>query len=122
METALLGLGTHFLIATIMAAVFVLAAARIGALTRSAVLWGFLYGLVLYIAMNYVAVPLSAAGPDGRFPADLTEVSQRLQRSFSQIKTDDAYPWMIWGTLLTHTMLVGIPIALIAKRFTPQQT
>lgn len=118
MDTGLLGLATHFAIATTMAAVFVIAASRIGALMRNAVLWGLLYGLVLYVVMNYIVVPLSSAG--GHFPTGLTEVGERLQRSFSRIKTDDTYPWMIWGTLFTHTFLVGVPIALIAKRFTPQ--
>jgi hypothetical protein len=121
MDTALLGLAAHFAIATIMAAVFVLAASRIGALTRKAILWGFLFGLVLYVVMNYIVVPLSAAGAGGHFPADLADAGERLQRSFSRIKADDTYPWMIWGTLLTHTFLVGVPIALIARRFTSQQ-
>lgn len=120
METALLGLATHFAIAMIVAGVFILAASRMGALTRNAVLWGLLYGLVLYVAMNYIVVPLSAAGAGGHFPADLADAGERLQRSFSRIKTDDTYPWMVWGTLFTHTFLVGVPIALIAKRFTPQ--
>src|SRR5204863_6229671 len=49
METALMGLGTHFMIATIMAAVFVMAALVFGVLKKNPVLWGFLYGLVLYV-------------------------------------------------------------------------
>jgi hypothetical protein len=28
---------------------------------------------------------------------------------------------MLWGTIFTHTVLVGIPIALIARRFGSQQ-
>jgi hypothetical protein len=117
METALLGLGTHFMIATMMAAVFVAVAGRWAALAARPLLWGFLYGLILYVAMNYVVVPLSAAGAGGYFPMDFAETAERLRRSFSRIKTDDAYPWMIWGTIFTHTALVGVPIALIANRF-----
>ncbi|MEQ1618902.1 MAG: hypothetical protein ABL883_11235 [Terricaulis sp.] len=116
LETAFIGLGTHFLTATLMAATFVTAASRVRALTRNALMWGVLYGLLLYVAMNYVVVPLSSAGAGGHFPVDLAEASQRLQRSFSKLKTDATYPWMIWGTLFTHTVLVGLPIALIAKR------
>jgi uncharacterized membrane protein YagU involved in acid resistance len=120
METALLGLGTHFLIATLMAAVYVLAAQSFKALTKGAILWGFVYGLILYVAMNYVVVPLSAAAT-GEFASSLAEVSSRLQSSFSEIRGGaDAYPWMLWGTILTHTVLVGVPIALTAKRFAPQ--
>ena len=40
--TALLGLATHFMIATVMAAVFVLVATRWPALKHNAVMWGLL--------------------------------------------------------------------------------
>ncbi len=120
-ETALIGLGTHFMIALFMASVYVAAAARFGALVQRPVVWGFLYGIVLYGVMNYVVVPLSAASPEGRFAADFADASARLSRSFSSIKTNDDYPWMIWGTLFTHTALVGIPIALAAKRMLRRQ-
>lgn len=122
MDTALLGLGSHFLIATLMAAVYVFAAQSFSVLTQKAVLWGFIYGLILYVAMNYVVAPLSAAGGDGHFAVSLGEIGSRLQDSFSDIRPrwDANYPWMIPGTILTHTVLVGIPIALAAKRFAPQ--
>jgi uncharacterized membrane protein YagU involved in acid resistance len=118
-DTALLGLGSHFLIATLMAAVYVLAAQGMKMLTTRAILWGLLYGLVLYVAMNYVVVPLSAAGANGHMAASLGEATARLQESFSQIRPryDANYPWMLAGTIFTHTVLVGLPIALIAKRF-----
>jgi hypothetical protein len=117
-STALLGLGSHFLIATIMAAVYVLAARALKMLTQQAVLWGLVYGLILYVAMNYVVVPLSAAGANGHFASSLSDVSERLSASFSEVRGGSAdYPWMLWGTIFTHTALVGAPIALIAKRF-----
>lgn len=118
-DTALLGLGSHFLIATLMAAVYVLAAQGMKALTQRAILWGLLYGLVLYVAMNYVVVPLSAARANGHIAASFGEVTARLQDSFSMIRPryDADYPWMLAGTIFTHTVLVGLPIALIAKRF-----
>lgn len=121
-DTAVLGLGSHFLIATLMAAVYMLTAQSFSALTSKAVLWGFIYGLILYVAMNYVVAPLSAAGGDGHFAASLGEIGSRLQASFSDIRPrwDANYPWMIPGTIFTHTVLVGIPIALVAKRFAPQ--
>jgi uncharacterized membrane protein YagU involved in acid resistance len=122
METAALGLGLHFLIATLMAAAYVLAATRITMLTRQAILWGLAYGLLLYVAMNYVVVPLSAAGANGHF-ATASEIGPRLQASFSEVRGGggDNYPWMLAGTIFTHTVLVGLPIALIAKRFVGQQ-
>jgi uncharacterized membrane protein YagU involved in acid resistance len=120
-STAALGLVTHFFLATIMAAVFVFAASALKTLTRRALVWGFLYGLVLYVAMNYVVVPLSAAAT-GQFAAGFAEATARLQDSFSEVRGGaQDYPWLIWGTLFTHTVLVGVPIALIAKRFAPQQ-
>ncbi len=122
MEAAFLGLGTHFMIATLMAAIYVLVALRIAALTRQAVLSGLLYGLSLYVAMNYVVVPLSAAAT-GAF-ATPSEIAPRLQESFNEVRGGggEQYPWMLAGTIFTHTVLVGLPIALIAKRFVGQKT
>lgn len=119
LETAAVGLASHMLIATLMAAVYVLLATRISALTKQALLWGFVYGLLLYVAMNYVVVPLSAAGGNGAFASSISDASARLGESFSEVQGGggETYPWMIWGTIATHTLLVGVPIALIAKRF-----
>jgi uncharacterized membrane protein YagU involved in acid resistance len=123
METALLGLGTHFMLATIMAAIYVLLAKRVPMLTRQAVLWGLVYGLILYVAMNYIVVPLSAAGANGHF-ATASEIGPRLQTAFSEVRGDGGgdYPWLLAGTIFTHTVLVGLPISLIAKRFVGQQS
>lgn len=118
MDTALLGLASHFLIATLMTTAYVLAATRISALTRQAILCGVLYGLFLYVAMNYIVVPLSAAGANGHF-ATLNEIGPRLQAAFSEVQGGGGgrHPWLLAGTIFTHTVLVGLPIALIAKRF-----
>lgn len=117
--TAALGLASHFLLATLMAAVFVFAAQRLRTLTQNALLWGLLYGLVLYVAMNYVVVPLSAAGANLHFASSFGEAGARLSEAFSEIKPghDPNHPWLLAGTIFAHTVLVGIPIALIAKRF-----
>lgn len=122
LESATLGFASHFLIATLMAAVYVVAAQRFRVLTDKAILWGFIYGLILYVAMNYVVAPLSAAGGGGQFPASVGEIVARLRESFSGFHPDwdPRFPWMIPATILTHTVLVGIPIALVAKRFARQ--
>lgn len=119
---AMQGLATHFLLAVIMAAVFVVAARAIPALLKRPVVWGIVYGLILYVAMNYVVVPLSAAST-GHFASSVGEVTSRLQESFSAARPepDPQYPWMLAGTIFTHTIFVGVPIALIAKRFGSQQ-
>lgn len=115
-DTAMLGLGTHFMLATMFAAVFVLAAARLPTLSRHAMIWGLLYGFGLYLMMTYVVVPLSAANPLQHFAADGNDALARLTESFSTVRPKD--PWQLFGTIFTHTALVGAPIALINRRFT----
>ena len=57
----LLGLVLQWVMSIIIAGVFTLAAARIPALARRWVLNGALYGVVVFIVMNFVVVPLSVA-------------------------------------------------------------
>ena len=89
---AVLGLATHFTLMAIMATVFVLIAQRRPALTASPIQWGVMYGLVTYVVMNLIVVPL-------RFPAAWPPK-----------------PIGIATQLFAHIVLVGIPIALIAAR------
>jgi len=121
-DTAALGLGSHFLIATLMAAVYTLASQSFRALAGKWILWGFIYGLMLYVAMNYVVVPLSAAGGNGQFASSFGEAAMRLQEAFNGFRPryDSNYPWMIPATIFTHTVLVGLPIAWAAHRTAPQ--
>jgi len=92
-QSALLGLGLHFFMTTMMALVYTLAAKAFPVLNSKPVLAGAVYGVALYFIMNYVVVPLSLAVP-GRPPAG----------------------WYILGALFAHTCLVAIPIALIAAK------
>src|SRR5262245_23045261 len=59
--TAALGLATHFFIAITVSAVYYVLARRIGVLWRRPWSMGALYGALVYVVMNYVVVPLSAA-------------------------------------------------------------
>jgi hypothetical protein len=93
--TALLGLGFHFLIATTMAAFFVTVTRRVPALNRRPVLAGLVYGLGLYVVMTFGVLPLSRAG-------DGTVHLPKLTQYF-------------FGALVTHTLFVGVPIALVAR-------
>lgn len=111
---AALGFATHFMIAVAMAMVFVLSSQRLPALKVNAVTWGLIYGLGLYVVMNYVVVPLSAAHRSQHFPADFAEAIERLQVAFSAVRPKDR--WQLFGTVLTHTVFVGLPIALINRR------
>lgn len=90
--TALLGLGLHFFIAVIMALVYVRAVRRVPALIERPVIMGALYGVVLYLVMNFVVVPLSAIG----FHAPSLAGALRA--------------------LLPHVLFVGPAIALCAAR------
>ncbi len=91
--TALLGLGFHFLIAFLATAVFFGAAALVPKLLDKALLTGALYGIVVYVVMNYVVVPLSRIGSrPGPLP-------------------------IVWVTgVLVHMFLIGVPIALAARK------
>jgi hypothetical protein len=87
--TAALGLALHFFISICAAAFFYAASRRIPLLVRHAVPSGILYGLAFYFLMTFVIVPLSAA-----------------PRS----------PHLEWNGFFTHTILFGLPIALICRR------
>lgn len=91
-RTAALGLFLHFLIASTMAATYYLAARRWPVLARRPVSFGIAYGLLLYVVMNHVVVPLSAAGPGSSDPT-----------------------WIAL-TVLAHAFLVGLPIAWFTSR------
>jgi uncharacterized membrane protein YagU involved in acid resistance len=90
--TAALGLALHFLIATSMSAAYYLVARRWPLLWRRPVPCGAAYGLILYGVMNYIVVPLSAAGPGSKDPL-----------------------WIALS-IAVHVLLIGIPIALFARR------
>ena len=88
---AILGLLVHFTLMAIMAAVFVAAARHKPSLTAQPIQWGVIYGLVTYVVMNLIVVPLRF----GNWPPK---------------------PLSIATQLFAHIVLVGIPIALIAAR------
>ena len=89
---AALGLLTHFTLMAIMATIFVVAARQRPALRERPLLWGLVYGLVTYVIMNLIVVPLRFPGA---FPPRPISVATQL---------------------FCHIVLVGIPIALVASR------
>ena len=89
---SLLGLAVHFALMAVMVTIFVLTASRWRRLWERPFLWGVLYGLVTYVAMNLIVVPL-------RWPANVPPS-----------------PLSVATQLFCHIVLVGIPIALIARR------
>jgi uncharacterized membrane protein YagU involved in acid resistance len=90
-RTAALGLVLHYLIAVAMSAAFYMAALRQPRLAEHPIASGAIYGVCLYVVMNYVVVPLSAAGPPS---------------------TD---PLWVGASVAVHAVFVGIPIAVATR-------
>ena len=90
---AFLGLVAHFGLSYLWAALFVAAAARQPRLVSKPVLAGAVFGVVVFLAMRLVVLPLSA------FPHPV---------SFK--------PLAAGLDLLSHMFLFGLPIALAARR------
>ena len=92
-NTALLGILLHFVIAFIVAGVYY-AGTRISSFpVRHAVISGLIYGVIVNFVMQYVVIPLSAAG--GPTPAPF-----RLP--------------VFLNSVIGHAFLVGLPVALVA--------
>lgn len=89
---AVLGLLVHFSLMAIMAAIFVLAARQYPAMLESPIKWGVIYGLVTYVAMNWIVVHFRFDTPLP--PKTVSIVTQ----------------------LFAHIVLVGIPFGLITAR------
>jgi len=92
--TAVLGLGLHFLIATTWTIVFYLVSRKLRFLIQQPILWGLVYGVVVYAFMNFVVLPLS---------------------QFPQRGTPTLTGRLIG--LLIIMFCIGLPIALIVRRF-----
>jgi hypothetical protein len=90
--TAALGLVLHFVLMLIIAAIFYFVSTRMRFLIARPVLWGGLYGFLVYWVMNLVVLPLSA------FP--------------SQVKF---VPIVVITSLIVHAFGIGVPIALASR-------
>jgi hypothetical protein len=94
--TALLGVFFHFFVSFVVAAVFIVSADRIPLLRRFAIPGALVYGVGVYIVMNLIVLPLSAAPP---LPAPTT-------------------PQLIVN-LLDHILVIGLPLGIIVRRMLP---
>lgn len=92
-KTAVLGLALHFLIATVATAVFYFASRSLRFMVTRPITTGLLYGIAVYVFMNFVVLPLSAV--PRRDPPPL---SGRII------------------SLLVIIFCVGLPISLIVSR------
>lgn len=93
--TAALGLFLHYVIATGWTVLFYLASRQLKVLVNYAIPSGLLYGVFVYVLMNFVVVPLSLV-PPRRAPPTLS--SRALQAAIL-------------------IFCIGLPISLIVKRF-----
>jgi hypothetical protein len=93
LATAALGAVLHFLIAFVWATVYWLASRKLKVMVRSPVVCGLLYGAVVYAFMYLVVLPLSAI---------------YFKPSFA--------PSAVLLNAAGHMLLVGLPIALAARR------
>jgi hypothetical protein len=90
--TMALGLAIHFFIATSVVAFYLLLSRRLPFLVQQPWLCGPVYGLGVYIFMNFVVIPLSAIGPQPHVLAK-----------------------MLPGIGI-HLLGIGLPAALVATR------
>ena len=91
LATAALGLGLHFLIATVACAVFYVASRKIKFLVQQAIVSGLLYGVAVYLFMYHVVLPLA--------------FSRRFPYTFAQVLT----------AVIIHMLFVGLPISLTVR-------
>lgn len=97
MTTAGLGLAIHFLIAFTAASVFYVGSRQFSFLTRHAVASGLLYGIAVYVFMYWLVVPLAFVNARHSISRDVTAV-------------------------IVHMVLIGLPIALVVRRFSRRQS
>ena len=99
-ESAALGLVLHFTIALTAAALYFVASGFLRILTEHPVVFGLLYGEIVFVFMYFVVLPHSAVGP-ARF----------------NLATYITGP-------IGHPLLVGLPIALSVRHFSgrPEQS
>lgn len=92
-QTAVLGVLLHFVIALGAATMYYLASRKLGILIHRAVLFGLLYGALVYLFMHLIVVPLSVA-PKGHAPL----IYQAAE-------------------FVEHWFCVGLPIALSVRHY-----
>ena len=97
-RTAAIGLVLHLFIAHVVAAVFVIASRLWPALVARPLMWGSLYGVCVFFAMRNIVLPLAGL-PPGTF----------------------SWPVFLNGITI-HVLGIGIPIALIARRWLQRPT
>ena len=94
LRTFFLGILLHFVVATCIATVYYLITLVLPLVLRYALASGLIYGMIAYLGMNYIVVPLSAIGP----------------------RTTSKRAWIFAVEIIGHAFLVGLPLALLSRR------
>jgi len=90
---AVVGLLVHFAIMACMVTAYMVAARQVRLLLDRPILAGALYGVVLWLVMYWIVLPLRFSAPHPSQPAAIAQ------------------------QLFCHIVLVGIPIGLVASRY-----
>jgi hypothetical protein len=93
MPMAILGFVFHMIIATIWATIFFFLCSRLKLYTKNWIVVGLAYGVVVWLGMNLVVVPLSNTPPMNRTPSGV-----------------------LIGTIILM-LCIGLPCAYSAKRY-----
>jgi len=93
LATALLGLIIEFMMTIIIAGIFIFSADRIPLLRRQVIIGSLLYGFGVFIVMNFIVQPLSAAPA---LPAPPL--------------------WLLIEIVLEHILLIGLPLGILVQR------
>ena len=96
-RTAILGVALEFLITFVATAVYFAASRKLTFLIRHAVRWGLLYGAAIYLFMNLIVVPLSAA--------------PKFDHTWASRVSD----------FLVHLFFIGLPMALAVRRYSTRE-
>jgi hypothetical protein len=89
--TAAIGLLLHFVIAFTVVEIFYLARRGFGLVRNNPAVSGVIYGLLVWVVMNLVVVPLSAARPRHSLSGDLIQIG-------------------------IHMFIIGLPTSLLLRR------
>lgn len=89
-----LGIAIHYAIALGWTGIFYIAATKFVALARSPILSGLVYGVIVYLVMNFLVLPMTAVPPR---PTAVTLVNRV-------------------NAVLALMFCIGLPIALLVRR------
>jgi hypothetical protein len=94
-QTVAIGAALHYFIALCIVLFYWIASRRFDTLVRRPIVWGSIYGVLVYVVMNYVVIPLSATK-----------------------RTAFLLSWVVCSVLV-HAFLIGVPAALFSRAAMP---